>query len=47
MQEAQQETIFKNSAFHAAGVPFQPSVLTVLGTYAGVTFRASSCARPS
>ena len=31
-----------NSAFQAARVPFQPSVLTVLGAYSGATSRASS-----
>jgi hypothetical protein len=31
-----------NNAFQAALVPFQPSVLTVLGAYLGVMSRASS-----
>ena len=43
-------TTFVNSIFQAACVPFQPSVLTVLGAYLGETSQASSlktCRRPS
>ncbi|MGE5754229.1 MAG: hypothetical protein ACM35G_00730 [Planctomycetaceae bacterium] len=39
-------TTFGNSAFQAACVPFQPSVLTVSGAYLGVMSRASSLKAP-
>ncbi len=42
VQEHNRITTFGNSTLHAACVPFQPSVLTVLGAYLGATSRASS-----
>ena len=42
VQEALEDDHALNRAFQAALVPFQPSVLTVLGAYFGVMSRASS-----